>query len=212
MNKFLKKKNIFKFLAITLVISLLVGISIKNNNFKVEASEEYYVEEKNNFDSSKYMDYIRFNENDEKFEITNEGYKSISKEEIDKIEQVMGETNEALKYIDLASEEVTIVDCDNYKDVDEKVSRKKYKEGVNDIKIDFHMVTVKLSKTTVNTIGAGVSIGGIWIPEGIVSKVIASLGVVGCACPGGIWFKVSLLTLVPPLTIAGLTFTRAGFQ
>ena len=211
-RKLMSKKNYVKIVAFGLIVCTVVGTTIRSNNVKVEASEEYSLGEKNTIDASKYMQFVRFNDINEKFEITNEGYESISKEECVQIEQIIAETNEAIKHVDLDSEEVVIVDCDNYKDVDENVIRKKYKEGKNSIKIDFHMVTVKLSKTTVNTIGAGVTIGGIWIPHILVSKVVSTLGVVIGLCPGGIWFKVSLATLFPPLTLAGLAFTRAGFQ
>ncbi|MCI1966591.1 MAG: hypothetical protein LKJ17_10745 [Oscillospiraceae bacterium] len=64
----------------------------------------------------------------------------------------------------------------------------RFREGVT--KINFHWwgATIYLSKTTINLIGAGVSVGGIWVPEPVVSKILATLGVVVALCPGGIVF------------------------
>lgn len=61
-----------------------------------------------------------------------------------------------------------------------------YQEGKNDVVRNNWGIEVYISKSTINAIGAGVSIGGIWIPEPVVSKVLSSVGVVVALCPGGI--------------------------
>lgn len=62
-------------------------------------------------------------------------------------------------------------------------------------KIQFHWwgATIYLSKTTINTMGAGITVGGIWIPEPVVSKIAATLGVVITLCPGGIVFDYNYI-------------------
>lgn len=48
---------------------------------------------------------------------------------------------------------------------------------------------IGLSKNTVNNIGSGVTIAGIWIPHPVVKGVVATLGVIIGRCPGGIVFN-----------------------
>jgi hypothetical protein len=63
-----------------------------------------------------------------------------------------------------------------------------FTEGVTKVEAHWWGISVYLSKTTVQAIGGGIAIGGIWIPEPVVSKVLATLGVVVALCPGGIAF------------------------
>lgn len=60
----------------------------------------------------------------------------------------------------------------------------------------------------------GVAIGGIWLPEPLVSKVVATLGAATSALPGGIVFNSSphLAVLVPGSLGAGLNFWGVSFQ
>lgn len=81
-----------------------------------------------------------------------------------------------------------------------------YKKGVNDIKFYWWGARVYLSKSTVNSIGAGLSIGGIWIPQKIVASVVATLGVVLGACPGGGVFDYRYLGLIVGPTVTNIRF------
>ncbi len=64
-----------------------------------------------------------------------------------------------------------------------------FREGVNRVEVRWYGLRVYLSKTTVQVLGGGVAIGGIWVPEPVVSKILATVGVVVALCPGGIAFN-----------------------
>lgn len=67
---------------------------------------------------------------------------------------------------------------------------------------------------SLNTIGAGITIGCIWIPEPFVSKVLATVGAVISMSPGGVVFNSSphLAQLVPGNLGSGLNFWGFSFQ
>lgn len=60
--------------------------------------------------------------------------------------------------------------------------------GRNDVKFYWNYARVFLSKGTVQAIGGGLSLAGIWIGAGVVAQVAASLGVGIPFIPHGIWF------------------------
>ncbi|HAK9954104.1 TPA: hypothetical protein H3N68_003016 [Listeria monocytogenes] len=60
--------------------------------------------------------------------------------------------------------------------------------GVNRVTYHWNYARIRLSKNTVRTMGAGLSIAGIWLPLKVVSKVCASLGVGTGFVKHGIWF------------------------
>lgn len=65
----------------------------------------------------------------------------------------------------------------------------RFREGSNYVHVYWWGLRIGLSKTTINYIGGGVAIGGIWVPEPIVSKILATLGVAMGLAPGGIVFN-----------------------
>lgn len=95
------------------------------------------------------------------------------------------------------------------------ISASAYQEGETRVQVNNWGVEVYLSKSTVQLIGGGVSLGGIWIPEPVVSKVLASAGVVVSMCPGGIvleyhykWMALKLLNPFGRITLAAPTKFR----
>ena len=123
----------------------------------------------------------------------------------------VSETNAAIDSIKLSSNEYKVVSQDSItvfqevKDVNRYSfafrSISGYQEGENAIRFYWWGARVWLSKTTVNYLGAGITLGGIWIPEAIVSKILATAGVVLGNCPGGIVFNYT-----PGVNIWGLEF------
>ncbi|MFQ6324129.1 hypothetical protein [Lactococcus garvieae] len=65
----------------------------------------------------------------------------------------------------------------------------RFREGSNYVHVYWWGLRIELSKITINYIGGGVAIGGIWVPEPIVSKILATLGVAIGLAPGGIVFN-----------------------
>lgn len=66
-----------------------------------------------------------------------------------------------------------------------------FAEGKNDVEYHWWGARIYLSKTTVNAVGAGMTIGGLWIPEPLLSKVFATLGVVVGLSPHGVQFDIN---------------------
>lgn len=61
-------------------------------------------------------------------------------------------------------------------------------EGVNKVETYWWGVRVFLSRSTLQYIGGGVAIGGLWIPEALASKIASTLGVAIGLAPGGVVF------------------------
>lgn len=61
-------------------------------------------------------------------------------------------------------------------------------KGVTKAEVHWNYVRIWLSKGTIQGIGAGVTLAGIWIPEPVVSKIAATLGVAIGLIPSGIRF------------------------
>ncbi|MCI1223321.1 MAG: hypothetical protein LKG06_06340 [Bifidobacterium subtile] len=72
------------------------------------------------------------------------------------------------------------------------MTSRSYKEGVNKVEWYWWGARIYLSKTTVRWIGAGVTVGGIWVPEPVVSKILATIGAITAATvQGGIVFDAN---------------------
>lgn len=87
-----------------------------------------------------------------------------------------------------------------------------FQEGWNGI--EFHGTTVRLlmSKTTINRMGNGIAIGGIWVPEPVVSKILATAGVLGGVAPGGIYADFGIASIVTGAIMQTAIPQRVGFQ
>lgn len=87
-----------------------------------------------------------------------------------------------------------------------------FQEGRNGI--EFHGTTVRvlISKTTINRVGAGVAIGGIWVPEPVLSKVLATGGVIAGAAPGGMYADFGITSFVTGAITHTANPQRVGFQ
>lgn len=85
---------------------------------------------------------------------------------------------------------------------------KDYVNGKNEV--DFHWwgATVYISRNTLIAASGGISIGALWIPEPVLSKVLASLGIAmgtKATLTGGIKFDVRWTVIVPVLTISSIS-------
>ena len=80
--------------------------------------------------------------------------------------------------------------------------------------IEFHGTTVRvlLSKTTINRVGAGVAIGGIWVPEPVISKILATVGVIAGVAPGGVYADYGISSIVFGAFALTAVPKRVGFQ
>lgn len=88
-----------------------------------------------------------------------------------------------------------------------------YQPGRNGVEYYWWGVKVLLSQRTVQFIGAGISIAGVWIPEPVVSKLAATLGIAVALAPGGVWADYSYPQIAQfAVTRTGIVPLRAGFQ
>ena len=106
---------------------------------------------------------------------------------------------------------ITQYSSDSEEDLD-TYSAREVNQGVDKVEVYWWGVRVWISGPTLRTIGAGVSIGGIWIPEPLISKVVATLGVLIATSSGGIVFNSSPHLAIPGTPLHKLNFWGVSFQ
>jgi len=189
---------------------------------QVQANEvdSVSVSQNGDIDIQKLDAYVSFDENNMEYKISDDAKDDLTESELQYLQTKVSETNITTRSIEL-SENESIDFKDNAVEVTQNIDSggttlraASYKEGINQVKVYWWGVRVWLSKTTVNTIGAGITIGGIWIPEPFVSKVLATVGAVIGISPGGVVFNSSphLAQLVPGNLGSGLNFWGFSFQ
>ena len=87
-----------------------------------------------------------------------------------------------------------------------------FQEGETSISYFWWGVRIRLSKTTLQYLGGGVAIGGVWVPEPLVSKILATLGIITSLSPGGIWADYTYAQLALFTAPGATTPIRTGFQ
>lgn len=147
--------------------------------------------------------WVSYSDDNMQYVIKSGAKSALSDEEYRVLSHYITVTNSNISKADFSTNEVFIVAPE---EEFQYVNARAYNEGVT--KIEFHWwgASIYLSKTTIMTIGAGITIGGIWIPEGVVTKILATVGVVIALCPGGIAFDYNYIAagisnLVPGMSI-----------
>lgn len=172
----------------------------------VAKSKEYTLseEQKNRLDKYVFLD------DSNHFAIDENASFELSDFEYNLLKTKVAETNATIDSIKLSQNEHKVVSRDSITVIQEvkEVNRSSlafrssgFREGVNAIRFYWWGARIWLSKTTVNAIGGGIAIGGIWVPEPFISKILATVGVVIGLCPGGIVFNYT-----PGVNIWGLEF------
>lgn len=90
--------------------------------------------------------------------------------------------NNTKNNVDVSKEGIVTITSKNDYDL-------RFKEGKNAVKAYWWGLRVWLKKSTVNNMGTGVTIAGIWIPHPVVKGVVATAGVLIGKAPGGIVFN-----------------------
>lgn len=136
--------------------------------------------------------WVEYNAEAEQFHIKSGAIQSVGRENYKLLQKCVTATNRNLRAIDTDDKQVSVITPEHENRL-ELQKRKKYIEGVT--KIEFHWwgATIYLSKTTVTTIGTGVTIAGVVVPEPVVSKLLAVAGVIETQCPGGIAFDYNYI-------------------
>jgi hypothetical protein len=136
-------------------------------------------------------EWVTYDDEANKFLIKTGAQDALAQSDYALLNECLAVTNSNIAMADFSSGEVFVVSPQDEGRTEFAVAS--FNEGVT--KIDFHWwgATIYLSKTTINLIGAGVSVGGIWIPEPLVSKILSTLGVAVALCPGGIAFDYNYI-------------------
>ncbi|HLQ83109.1 MAG TPA: hypothetical protein VK121_04620 [Pseudogracilibacillus sp.] len=203
------KKVLFSFLS---AVILLPSVFMPYDNFvnaEGENGEESVTADSEVLDEElikKLNDYVSLNGNLKYTVDKKEAKENLSEEEYDILIDTVDNTNKEIKEIDESeknvnnSDDITVEEIEyvdpKKEDFNSNKNRLAYKEGVTKLETHWWGLRVYLSKTSVEMISGGVAIGGIWVPEPTVSKVLSTLGIVaGTFVPGGVVFD---LNPIPP--------------
>lgn len=83
--------------------------------------------------------------------------------------------------------------------------------GVNKVEVYWYGYRVYINKGTLNTIGAGVTIAGLWIPNFVATAVVGTLGVLIGQAPHGVVFNWTPYVGIGPYNPVGY-FWGQGWQ
>ncbi|RDV27736.1 hypothetical protein [Lysinibacillus capsici] len=148
--------------------------------------------------------YVNFDFAGKTFSIISEASTELSPELYTKLENQISLANAQIQQLDLNSQAET--------QIPQAMAAAKYVNGKTDI--DFHWwgATVYLSRNTLIGLGGGIAIGGLWIPEPVISKVLGSLGIAlgtAASITGGVKFDYKYIGVLPamlPFAISNVSF------
>ena len=166
-----------------------------------QLDETYFYE-----NSSLYNQYIVFNSQQQKYALTDDAKLKLDSEVLEALENQLIQTNSFIKetVINNSENDEIVFSNPQQPQLTETLNNTgivtmatKYKEGVNKIVYHWWGTSVYVSKKTINNIGTGVTIGGIWMPASLLKPVVATLGVVLGKLPGGIIFDRVYVSPLP---------------
>ncbi|MBC1353509.1 hypothetical protein HB837_13750 [Listeria innocua] len=205
-----KKRNvIYVILSTALLLSLIITPKTVSAQVSEQAEPEYQQKQDGFSDISTGIDnifaekYITFNSELKQYVVSPSISTELTYEQVEAIKLQVEKTNEQ---ITLAKKDSTInITAVNQNGNEEVVKRTLLRgAGVNSIKFHWNYARVKISKSTLQNIGTGLTLGGIWIPHRIVAGVCASLGVGISKAKSGIWFDYNYFS--------NLVLTGYGWQ
>lgn len=187
--------------------SILSVTALSGNITAVHASEEIpAVQEnsQNDFESNlsqnqidKFDQYVGFDASTNEFSILPNAYDELTASEIHDLTIQLEKTNNIASQVNEDSgaiivkdaKSITIEERNSQTDVRDAYLRSRFHEGKTGAKLYWWGVRIWLSRTTLQWFGGGVTLGGIWVPEPLVSKILSSAGVIIALAPGGIAFN-----------------------
>ena len=126
----------------------------------------------------------------ERFALDDGATSALSTGEITQVETLLAGTNAQLDSLEREGTPIVAVLATADSTSSDEIQAFAFKEGVTKVEAHWYGLRVWASRTTLGVVGGGVGIAGIWIPEPIVSKVVATIGIaVGTFAPGGIVFN-----------------------
>lgn len=164
-----------------------------------ETDEHYYMNDYNYLNSNyisedevfKFDNYVILEEGI--FIINEEGYLNLSDSELERLDFILNNTNENNAnnlHLNARNNFVKIEDNKMIFTYIEPNSILARNAGVTSITFNWWGLHVKLSAHTLNTIGDGIAIAGLWIPHNTASRSAATLGIIMGRATRGIQFDV----------------------
>lgn len=153
-------------------------------------------------DKEKLSAWVDYDNNNLTFSIKDGASQALTNSEYKTLNECIKITNYNIANADLSSGEISIVsptdkvsekNTEFYAKSYRSARAKSYKNGVNKITFHWWGATVYISKSTITKIGNGCTIGGIWIPQVLLARVVATAGVGLMSCPGGICFDYNFV-------------------
>lgn len=124
------------------------------------------------------------------FKISSDAKKILTAWELSAVERAINQTNEFVSSLELGP-----LDTKEFEGNRIRVTSPEpiptdgittFADGKNAIEFHWGRVDIFISKNTIATMGAGISIAGIWLSAGFIDEVLATLGVVAATVPHGI--------------------------
>ncbi|RDW20838.1 hypothetical protein CWR48_04595 [Oceanobacillus arenosus] len=182
-----------KFFIILSMIMALIVSSIPASVFAADSGSTSNIESSSDYfmnNSTLYDQYVKLNLKEKKYYLTNEAQERLDSQTFTALENQIQTANqnikESLAYPAISPDEYALSDPTVKTNPIELQA--KFKEGVNKIVFHWWGTSVYVKKSTLNSLGKGITIAGIWIPQTLLRKVVASMGVVIGSVPGGMIF------------------------
>ncbi|MBM5696260.1 hypothetical protein D8Y04_13785 [Listeria seeligeri] len=134
--------------------------------------------------------YVSYNEETKSFELSPSIGIVMPVDRVKLVESYVEETNKQLRLAEnnVDEEAYAVTPSGDVSSVSNGSKIMLYKAGVTRVDYHWNYARIKISRNAVRAIGTGMTVGGIWIPHAVVSKVCATLGVGISNVKHGIWF------------------------
>lgn len=179
--------------AFTMPVIALEPVTEANHPLK----QKYTVTEA---EKEKFNPYVSLDEETLQYFIINDARSELTEAEYLKLSQMIDQTNSFIKTVDFEKygDEIFVILNESESFQTSISETREYVEGVTKIDVHWWGYTVYLSKTTLNTIGLGVDIAGIFIKHPVVSVAAGILGFALGYAPGGIVFDYNTIVAAIP--------------
>ncbi|MGO3060761.1 hypothetical protein [Corynebacterium casei] len=124
------------------------------------------------------------------FKISPEAKKVLTEFELSEVERSVYQSNELVSSLELGPLDTKAIEGNHIRVTSPEPGAaggiSTFANGKNAIEFHWGRVDIFISKNTIATMGAGISIAGIWLSAGFIDEVLATLGVVAATVPHGI--------------------------